>query len=122
MNSQSLRQGKAKQLHLKTTPFFSEELPQAGFEPTMSCVLGRRSNAHVHTYMYVHVHVHDSSCPWWMYVYLSISSPQGVHIHTYMYVHRTGSVQLHHAQTMTLLEGRGRRVWGWTAWRRPTHL
>ena len=32
MNDQSLRLGKAKQLHLKTTPFFSrekEELPQA---------------------------------------------------------------------------------------------
>ena len=38
MNDQSLRLGKAKQLRLKTTPFFSrekEELPQAGFEPAM---------------------------------------------------------------------------------------
>ena len=45
-NDQSLRQGKAKQLCLKTTPFFSrekEKLPQAGYEPTMFCVLGRRS-------------------------------------------------------------------------------
>ena len=36
MNDQSLRLGKAKQLRLKTTPFFSrekEELPQAGLEP-----------------------------------------------------------------------------------------
>ena len=32
----------SKQLHPKTTPFFSRknELPQAGFEPMMSCVLG----------------------------------------------------------------------------------
>ena len=46
MNDQSLRPGNAKQLRLKTTPFFSrekEELPQAGFEPAMFCVLGRRS-------------------------------------------------------------------------------
>jgi len=35
MNDQSLRQGKAKQLRLKTTPFYSrekEELSQAGFK------------------------------------------------------------------------------------------
>ena len=44
--NQSLRQGKAKQLCPKTTPFFSREkneLPQAGFNPPMFCVLGRRS-------------------------------------------------------------------------------
>ena len=38
---QSLRQSKARQLRLKTTPPFpreKEELPQAGFEPTMFCV------------------------------------------------------------------------------------
>ena len=43
MNNQSLRQGKAEQLRLKTTPFFSRELPQAGFEPATFCILGRRS-------------------------------------------------------------------------------
>ena len=46
MNDQSLRQGKANQLHLKTTPIFSrekEELPQAGFEPAMFCVPRRCS-------------------------------------------------------------------------------
>ena len=46
MNDQSLRLGKAKQLRLKTTPFFSrekEELPQAGFKPATFCILGRRS-------------------------------------------------------------------------------
>ena len=46
MYIQSLRQGKAKQLRLKTTPFFpreKEELPQAGLEPAMFCVLGRCS-------------------------------------------------------------------------------
>ena len=46
MNGQSLRLGKAKQLCLKTTPFFSrekEELPQAGLEPVMFCIPGRRS-------------------------------------------------------------------------------
>ena len=43
MNGQLLRQGSAKQLCLKTTPFFSrekEELPQAGLEPATFCVLG----------------------------------------------------------------------------------
>ena len=36
MNRQLLRRGKAKQLHLKTTPALSrgKELLQAGFEPT----------------------------------------------------------------------------------------
>ena len=46
MNGQLLRQGKAKKLRLNTTPVFSrekEELPQVGLEPTMFCVLGRRS-------------------------------------------------------------------------------
>ena len=46
MNNQSLRLGKAKQLRLKTTPFFSrekEELPQAGLEPAMFCIPGGRS-------------------------------------------------------------------------------
>ena len=45
MNDQSLRQGKAKQLHvcLKTTPFFSRELPQAELEPTTFCIPGRCS-------------------------------------------------------------------------------
>ena len=41
---------KAKQLRLKTTPFFSrekEELPQVGFEPAMFCVLG------LYAYMYI---------------------------------------------------------------------
>ena len=38
MNDQSLRLGKAKQLCLKTTPFFSrerEELPHVGLEPAL---------------------------------------------------------------------------------------
>ena len=46
MNDESLRQGKAKKLCLKTNPFFSrekEELPQLGFEPVTFCALGRRS-------------------------------------------------------------------------------
>ena len=46
MNEELLRQGKAKQLHLKTTPFFSrekEELTQAGLKPAMFCIPGRRS-------------------------------------------------------------------------------
>ena len=43
MNDQSLRQGKAKQLRLKTTPFSQEELPQAGLEPMTFCIPGRRS-------------------------------------------------------------------------------
>ena len=46
MNDQSLRLGKAKQLHLKTTLFFSrekEELPQAGLEPATFCIPCRRS-------------------------------------------------------------------------------
>ena len=46
MYVQFLRQGKARQLCLKTTPFFrreKEELPQAGFELTTFCMLGRRS-------------------------------------------------------------------------------
>ena len=44
MYVQLLRQGKARQLRLRKTPLFSEEeLPQAGFEPTKLCVLGRSS-------------------------------------------------------------------------------
>ena len=43
MNDQSLRLGKAKQLHLKTTPREKEELPQAGFEPATFYILGRCS-------------------------------------------------------------------------------
>ena len=46
MNNQSMRQGKAEQLHLKIILFFSrenEELPQAGLEPATFCVLGRCS-------------------------------------------------------------------------------
>ena len=42
MLTQSTRQGKAKQLHPKTTPF-SPELPQAGFKPTTYCILCRCS-------------------------------------------------------------------------------
>ena len=41
MKDQSLRLGKAKQLRLKTAPFFSrekEELPQAGLEPATFCM------------------------------------------------------------------------------------
>ena len=68
MNSQSVRQCIAKQLHLKTTPFFSrekEELPQVGTEPVTFCVVGRQVHVYVHvqcglsldcytcTYMYV---------------------------------------------------------------------
>ena len=56
MNDESLGQGKAKQLRLKTTPLFSrekEELPQAGFEPATFCVLGR-----CYAYMYIYyVHI-----------------------------------------------------------------
>ncbi len=46
MNDQSLRLGKAKQLRLRTTPFFSrekEELPQARLELAMFCIPGRHS-------------------------------------------------------------------------------
>ena len=46
MNDQSLRLGKAKQLRLKTTPFFlreKEELPQAGLKPATFCIPGRCS-------------------------------------------------------------------------------
>ena len=53
MNDQSLKLGKAKQLHLKTTPSFSrenEELPQAQLEPATFCMY----NVHVHVNMYVY--------------------------------------------------------------------
>ena len=45
MNDQSLRLGRAKQLHLKTTPFFSreQELPQAALEPATFYIPGRCS-------------------------------------------------------------------------------
>ena len=49
MNDQPLRLDKAKQLRLKTTPFFSrekEELPQAGLEPaTCTCTVGEKNEA-----------------------------------------------------------------------------
>ena len=69
MNDQSLRLGKAKQLRLKTTPFFpreKEELPQAGLEPTTctyTCMLvsfpdpPMKGRVWERDYMYVHVHV-----------------------------------------------------------------
>ena len=43
--TRKIRQGKANQLRLKTTPFFSreKELPQVEFEPATFCILGRRS-------------------------------------------------------------------------------
>ena len=53
MNYQSLRQGKAKQLCLKTTPFFpreKEELPQVGFKPATFCILGRCSTNYMYLY------------------------------------------------------------------------
>ena len=45
MLTQAMRQGKVKQLRPKTTPFRKRkhEQPQAGFEPAMFCILGRRS-------------------------------------------------------------------------------
>ena len=89
MNDQSLRLGKAKQLRLKTTPFFSrekEELPQAGPEPVTLCIPGMYVHLHVHVYITLHMHLLPpqslsfflQSLPYlYMYMYM----------YTYMYMY-----------------------------------
>ena len=70
MNDQSLRQGKAKQLYLKTTPFFSrekEELPQA----KCTCMY---MYMYVCVLVHVHVCVHVCTCNIYMYMYMYAST------------------------------------------------
>ena len=57
MNDQSLRQGKAKQLRLKTTLFFPREKEEVGFKPTTFCILGRCSTNTLPTCVHVHTYV-----------------------------------------------------------------
>ena len=62
MHSQSLRLGKAKQLHLEDNSLFlkRKRLPQAGLEPVTFCVLGS-------VYMYMYMYMAIYTC---MYMYM----------------------------------------------------
>ena len=79
MYVQLLRQGKVRQLCLRTTLLFfrreKEELPQAGLKPAMFCVL----DVHVHVPLYIHIHVYITA-------------------DRYLYRHKVGSLRVRSAQ------------------------